>query len=163
MQVRLFSIPVSDDGQAVDELNRFLRGCRVLEVEKHFVPDGASSCWCLCVTYLEDGGPKRSAAREKRRVDYKEVLSEQHFAVFARLRQCRKQIAQEDGIPAFAVFTDAQLAEMAQLEDLTAQSMQSVKGVGTGKIERYGERFVAALRSGDETSEEGGQSVPENR
>ena len=142
MQIKVFTIPVHDDGGWNEELNRFLRSHRVLEVEREFVQDGSASCWCFCVRYLNVNAGTKGAS-QRRRVDYKDVLDEPTFATFAALRARRKQIAGEDGVPAFAVFTDEQLADMARLETLTAVTMRGVKGVAEGKIARYGDRLLA--------------------
>ena len=48
------------------------------------------------------------------KVDFKEVLSDPEFAVFARLRALRKERADAEGVPAYALFTNEQLAEMVQ-------------------------------------------------
>jgi hypothetical protein len=45
-------------------------------------------------------------------VDYKEVLNEADFAVFSRLRDLRKVIAEKEAVPAYAIFTNEQLAAM---------------------------------------------------
>lgn len=142
MQLKTFTIPIHDDGAAVDDLNRFLRSKRVLEVHREFVQHGSGSCWCFCVHYLEGAGPS-GPARPRRRIDYREVLDEPTFARFAALRARRKQIAEAEGIPAYAVFTDEQLADIARLDQLTPATMKQVKGVGEGKVERYAARLLA--------------------
>ena len=48
------------------------------------------------------------------KVDFKDVLSDPEFAVFARLRALRKEKADAEGVPAYALFTNDQLAEMVQ-------------------------------------------------
>ena len=109
MQIQFFTIPIHDDGAWAEELNRFLHSHRVLEVEREFVQAGGASCWCFCVRCL-DGNPAFKGGAERKRVDYKEILDAPTFAKFAALRARRKQIAADEGIPAFAVFTDEQLA-----------------------------------------------------
>ena len=141
MQMKLFTIPIPDDGGCGEELNRFLRSHRVLDVEREFVQAGGASCWCFCVRYLGSGLVVKGSTKRKR-IDYKEVLDDATFAKFAELRTRRKQISEADGIPAFAVFTDAQLAEMAGLEKLTSETMGRVKGVASGKVERYAARLL---------------------
>lgn len=125
-------------------MNRFLRGHQVLRVHREFLPGGSSSaCWCFCVEYEETanvGGGRFLA--DRKRVDYKEVLKEAAFAVFSRLRAARKQIAEEEGIPAYAVFTDEQLAGMTELGELNPASLQQVKAIGTGKVEKYAVRLL---------------------
>ena len=51
-----------------------------------------------------------SQTASKEKVDYKLVLSEADFSLFSRLREIRKQIAIADAVPAYAVFTDEELA-----------------------------------------------------
>ncbi len=52
MQLKLFIIPVRNLAAAEAEMNNFLRGHRVLAVEKEFVPDGVYSFWAFCVEHL---------------------------------------------------------------------------------------------------------------
>lgn len=150
MQIKVFSIPAFGDARAEDELNAFLRGQRVLDVTQELVSDGSGAYWAFCVRYLEYGageGRKGRGAR-KERIDYKEVLSEDAFRIFAALRNRRKQLAAEEGIPAFAILTDSELAELAKAgveNPLTEARMKSVEGIGEKKLERYGKQLLEAL------------------
>ncbi len=156
MQIRVFTVPVSDSGSMQDDLNRFLRGKRVLEVCQHFVADGPNSQWCFLVKYLE-GDVKAAADTAGRpiRIDYKDQLDPASFARFARLRAIRKTISEEDGIPAFAVFTDEQMAELAKQDLFSPETMKRVRGIGDGKTERYAARIQKLLEvRGDEANRE---------
>ncbi len=66
-------------------------------------------------------------------------------AVFERLRALRKRLADEQGVPAYVVFSDATLAAMAALKPTTAEALRKVSGVGPVKLARYGEAFLAVL------------------
>ncbi len=79
-------------------------------------------------------------------MDYKNVLSEEHFKVFSQLRAYRKQIAEQDAVPAYAVFTDAELALLAQSADLTEQSMLKIDGIGKKRVEKYGALLIELSR-----------------
>lgn len=139
MQIRTFTISVHDDGSQCEALNRFMRGHQVLQVHREFVGGGTSSAsWCFCVEYEEVfQGSGRSSRVPRRKVDYKEVLSEEAFAVFSRLRSARKKMAEKDDVPAYVIFTDEQLAGMTELDELSPQAMKKVKGVGAGKVENF--------------------------
>lgn len=141
MQIKLFTIPVSDSGSAADELNRFLRGNKILEVQSQLVSNENGACWCFCVRYLQRSVP---ATEGRKKTDYKQALDASTFQKFTKLREIRKRIAQEEAIPAFAVFTDEELAGLAKLEKITVQTMRSVKGIGEKKVERYGKFFINA-------------------
>ena len=68
-----------------------------------------------------------------------------------RLKALRSTIAREQKVPAYVVFPDRTLLEMAVRRPKTAYALGEIRGVGTMKIEKYGERFLNLLRSADET------------
>ena len=57
----------------------------------------------------------------------------------------RSAIAQETGKPAFVVFHDSTLLEMARLTPANLTEMSSVKGVGARKLADYGQRFLNVI------------------
>jgi len=117
MQVRLFTIPILGGELLTAELNVFLRTHKILQVESQLMQEGTSTFWCFCIKYIEDTRIKeRSMVTQK--VDYKSVLDEASFARFSKLREVHKKVAQEDAVPAYAVFTDEELAGLAKLESL---------------------------------------------
>jgi ATP-dependent DNA helicase RecQ len=65
--------------------------------------------------------------------------------LFERLRQLRKRIADEQGVPPYVVFTDTTLQEMAREQPTSRIAMLSVSGVGMKKFETYGEAFIEAI------------------
>jgi len=71
--------------------------------------------------------------------------------LLARLRDLRRTISREDQVPAYVVFTDRTLAEMAVRRPTSESAMGKIKGVGPAKIEKYGKRFLAVVQSFDET------------
>jgi superfamily II DNA helicase RecQ len=111
----------------------------VLQTEHHLVSNAQGSFWCFCIKYLDE----QAESRERQKVDYKQVLDEATFQRFSKLRETRKEIATKEVIPAYAVFTDEELAELAKLDVLTAATMRSVKGVGEKKVEKYGAYFFS--------------------
>ena len=138
MQVKIYSIPILGGEESTDELNQFLRSRKILRVDTRLVNHGQTAMWSFCITYLDQSAPER----EKKRVDYREKLDKASFRRFSKMREIRKRIAQEEAIPAYAVFSDAEMAGLAQIEELTIASMKNVKGVGEKKIQRYGEHFI---------------------
>jgi superfamily II DNA helicase RecQ len=87
----------------------------------------------------ERGKPSRAAGRA--------ALGDVAAARFERLRALRKQLADAEGVPAYVVFGDASLLEMAQEVPHTRRALLQITGVGRVKLERYGEAFLALLRS----------------
>ena len=153
MQIKLFTIPISDPGTGNEELNRFLRAHKILEVENHLISSERGAFWCFCVKYIESQW--QSQPGDKLKVDYKEELDEGTFKVFSKLREVRKQIAAEEAIPAYAVCTDQELASMAKLKILTKEGMLTIKGFGEKKAEKYGLRILQMYQKATE-DEKGG-------
>ena len=156
MQFKLFSIPVTGDAESEEELNRFLRSHRAVSVQKELV-NGHTACWCFCVEYLLNSPlPEGKGGGGRPRADYKEILSADDFALFARLRDARKQLAGTEAIPVYAVCTNEQLAEMAKGRAATLADLKKIDGFGDAKAEKFGEMFLAAIRETDGATHEAG-------
>ena len=69
-------------------------------------------------------------------------------ALFARLRELRRRLAAEQSVPAYVVFADRSLADMAARRPATPEEFLACHGVGAAKLERYGEEFLAAIAEG---------------
>jgi len=67
--------------------------------------------------------------------------------VFEHLRQIRAEIAREEGMPPYIVFSDATLEEMAAMKPTTEQAMKAISGVGAMKWDKYGKQFIQAIES----------------
>jgi ATP-dependent DNA helicase RecQ len=67
--------------------------------------------------------------------------------LFNALRELRLEIAREEKVPAFVIFSDATLVDMCQKHPLTLPEMLDVSGVGNVKLERYGEKFLHVLQN----------------
>ena len=65
--------------------------------------------------------------------------------LFEQLRMLRKQIADEQGIPPYVVFSDRTLHDMAATLPRTAEAMLTVSGVGEVKLQRYGQQFLRII------------------
>ena len=149
MQLRFFTIPIYGGGDTADELNRFLAGHRILSIDRQLAQDGANSAWAVCVSFESagQGRPQSDTGQGKQsKVDYREVLNEADFTVYARLRSLRKEIAEKEGLPAYALFTNEQLAEMVQRRVVTAVAMREIQGIGDARMEKYAESFLRQLR-----------------
>ncbi len=65
---------------------------------------------------------------------------------FEALRELRAEIAKEAGVPAYIVFSDATLKEMASSLPQDEESFLEINGVGLVKLERYGKQFMSKIR-----------------
>ena len=73
------------------------------------------------------------------------VMSEEANDLFEELRVLRRRLADERSVPAYVVFSDATLAEMARLQPTTQAQFLSISGVGAKKLETYGDDFLEVI------------------
>ena len=98
----------------------------------------------------EDGGPlTMRMLREDRPVPARKAVQAEldgpAAELFQRLRALRARIARMQGVPAYVVFTDKTLREMALTRPTDLRAFQAVSGVGASKAERYGRQFLAEI------------------
>jgi ATP-dependent DNA helicase RecQ len=67
--------------------------------------------------------------------------------LFGVLKQLRRVMAEEAGVPPYILFSDKSLHQMSGLFPQTPNAMLAINGVGQMKLERYGQPFLAAIQS----------------
>ena len=66
--------------------------------------------------------------------------------LFGALRKLRAQIAGQSKVPAFIIFSDATLRDMARRKPATRETLLEVKGVGEKKCKQYGQVILSAIK-----------------
>lgn len=74
------------------------------------------------------------------------LVDAEHAPLFQALRALRAELAKAEQVPAYVIFPDRTLAEMAVRRPRSRAALEEVRGVGPAKLEKYGERFLAAIR-----------------
>jgi len=162
------------DLQKLDAMQQYAytKGCRRGFVLRYFGdPAARTSCGgcdnCLGTRIdVEKGGApslsspgsrgkakarSRAPSRDVVTPDEAPVLSGADEALLARLRDLRRSISREEQVPAYVVFPDRTLAEIAVKRPTNANALGQIRGVGPVKLDKYGERFLDVVRSVDET------------
>ena len=88
--------------------------------------------------------PRRAAAAKARR-PAAEDLSAEAAEVFERLRAWRAAAAREQGVPAYVIFHDATLRQIAAGAPSTLDELAAVNGVGDNKLAKYGQQVLDTL------------------
>ena len=73
------------------------------------------------------------------------LLSNEQEALFEKLRQLRMEVAKEEKVPPYIVFSDKTLVHMCQVRPENKAQMLKVSGVGEFKYQKYGERFLEVI------------------
>jgi ATP-dependent DNA helicase RecQ len=66
--------------------------------------------------------------------------------LFDALRDLRRSLAQEAGVPPYVIFHDSTLREMAAMRPPSLAALGEIGGVGIRKLEAYGDAFLEAIR-----------------
>jgi ATP-dependent DNA helicase RecQ len=80
--------------------------------------------------------------RQKKEEEWAEVDQE----LFQLLRRKRAQLAQKQGVPAFVIFGDKSLRNMAMIKPITREAFATVYGVGDHKLRVYAEDFIQVIK-----------------
>jgi ATP-dependent DNA helicase RecQ len=83
--------------------------------------------------------PKRERRKRNGGVDYP------HDPLFEALRERRRDLAKEAGVPPYVIFHDSTLRELAEAKPRSLAAMAHISGVGAAKLERYGSAFLEVL------------------
>jgi ATP-dependent DNA helicase RecQ len=75
-------------------------------------------------------------------------LSPEDTAVFETLRAWRGSCAKEQGVPAYVVFHDATLRQIAAVAPATLAELSEINGVGEAKLAKYGQQILDVLATG---------------
>lgn len=143
MEIKVFSVNAHATESDLEDVNKFLRSHRILQVDRIFSAEGGY--WSLLVTYQEQGATASSGGSDvhrKQKVDYREVLSPEAYARFEYMRGIRGDLARKEGVAAFLIFSDRELAKIAELDEVTADALNSIQGIDDKKRQKYGEFFL---------------------
>jgi ATP-dependent DNA helicase RecQ len=93
--------------------------------------------------------PQRVAERKavrSSRVKQASVATPEAEGLFERLRRLRRELADKRDVPAYVIFSDAVLREMARVAPRTAAQLRAISGVGDKKLSEFGDAFLGEIR-----------------
>jgi len=139
---QLFRYPI-ESCTDLEELNAFLAGHPVVSCRQHLV-ESQGRAWLVFVveTASSTKTPRRSRAKAP---DLTELPPEER-TVYNRLRDLRKALANEGGIPAYSVFSNEQLVAIVKARPAAVSDLSVVPGLGSSRIEKFGTAVVEVCR-----------------
>lgn len=96
----------------------------------------------------QEKAPKETKEKKtkKKTISGAAELTEKEETLFEKLRELRTEIAREEKVPPYIVFSDKTLVHMCMIKPQNKEEMLNVSGVGTFKYDKYGERFIACIQ-----------------
>jgi ATP-dependent DNA helicase RecQ len=121
--------------------------CRHQSILQYFdeeiAPCGTSCDVCTGETI--EALTAKAPAVSKTKAARTHLLGDADPDLLARLKALRKRLADRDGVPAYIVFNDRTLIEMAQSQPRSESELLNISGVGAAKLARYGADFLAEI------------------
>ncbi len=91
-----------------------------------------------------------AVAKAERRPAVKALVSDEDAPLLSALKARRRALAEAARVPAYVIFPDRTLIEMAETRPETLDQMAAINGVGSKKLERYGAAFLAVITGASE-------------
>ncbi len=88
----------------------------------------------------------KTKAKKEKNIKGKDSLTAESARLFEKFRELRLQIAREEKMPPYIVFSDKTLIDMAVKAPLSKEQMMEISGVGENKYAKYGEQFIEVIR-----------------
>lgn len=145
MHLKLFSLPFDlATGRFDDaEVQAFLHGKVVLDVQDHFTVHAGRPLWVLRVLWAPGGEP---APGDRRSPDWRTTLTEPpHVSVFDAVRAWRNARAEAEGKPPFALLTNRQVADIAKASPGSLAALRGIQGIGEARVRDFGQELLAVI------------------
>ena len=132
-----------DDG----ELQEFLQHREALDVSEHFFVHERTPTWALLVSYRENEPPAGSVRARGPKPDPAAELSAEDRPLYEALRHWRNDRAKREGRPAYVLFTNRQMADIASRRPSSLPELEAIPGIGEGRTRDLGEEVLAMVRN----------------
>ena len=101
--------------------------------------------------------------RKEKRTAHATQLSAEDNQLWEALRQLRKQLADEQGVPPYVIFHDATLMEIVRFKPTSDDALLAINGVGASKLERYGKVFLTLIEDSQKPSVNAAENQSQER
>jgi ATP-dependent DNA helicase RecQ len=156
MRVKVVTLQYAPSLGGFDErpLADFVRDKEVLAVREHFFSVHDLPHLACLITYQESTVPAPPAKQERKpgakrgRGDLDALLAglaPEDRVLFGTLREWRSARARKDGVPPYVLFTNRELLAIVRAKPRTPNALQSLDGIGPGKVERHGKALLERL------------------
>ena len=92
-------------------------------------------------------GSAKASRRDRKTAVASAIASEADGTLLEALKALRTRLAQAQKVPAYVVFSDRTLIELATHRPASPAAMREIHGIGEAKLERYGTAFLDVVRS----------------
>ena len=142
MKLKIFTLRFSDEADGFDDgkVRTFLEDKEVVELMEHFFIRGKTPYLTLVVSYREIA-PEDRRGRGRGR-DPRDDLDPEEVRAYEALRTWRAAKARQEGIAAYMIATNKQLAAFVKRRAASKSDLDGVRGFGQARIDKHGEEIL---------------------
>lgn len=150
--LKLLTVKFEEETESFNDaiLANFLSDKKIMRWESNFFEKKGSHYWAVLLEYETLIPPVEkvsSKPEEKKEDNYKELLKEEDWPIFKRLREWRGEVSKKEGVPPYIIFTNMQLAKIAVTRPGSLNALQQIYGVGDIKKSKYGKQIIGIISS----------------
>ncbi len=162
LELTVLNFPHTDEaGFDFGPLDDFCQTHDVKGWVNHFYISGGQPHLAVILEYQIIISSGVRATQKHSRQDHRSSLAAKSRPFFDRLRDWRSLRARQDGVPVYVVFTNKELASIAENGPQTKTDLLAIEGIGKAKAEKYAEDVFAVLASMSETKTDERKEIPD--
>jgi superfamily II DNA helicase RecQ len=154
MHLKIFTIVFSTQTYTFQstQLEQFQSTHIIEDIQTHFFEVASLPCLLVLIRYLPidvaQSIPDFTGKSSKRRPNQTSIPLDGDSREFAELlKDWRRKRSASDGVPAYLVLTNRQVANIARLRPLNLKQLGEMEGIGASKLQKYGEEILAIIQT----------------
>ena len=141
LSVKIITVPFDAEKEVFQDeiLSHFLVNKRVRMLQPQFFQNQGRPYWTVFVEY-------ESVLSKAETLPAKEALNDTQQALFKKLREWRKDTADQNGVPVFILATNAQLEAIVHRMPTSLEAIRQIQGFGKKKVEQHGRDIISLVK-----------------
>lgn len=152
MLVKIFTLRFSEHIEGFDDehVRNFMINNNIISIREHFFQKGDVPYWSIMLVYepmMEHRAVRKEEHQGDKKDDYRSLISKENMPLFNLLREWRNERAIKDGVPPYVLFTNRQLAEIAEQSPDSINKLAGIEGIGKMKLKKYGREVLSVVHN----------------
>jgi ATP-dependent DNA helicase RecQ len=148
MLAKIFTLRFNELTDSFDDtpLQEFIKNKEILSMRDHFFLRHEVPYLAVIVSYnLQTVEQPKTDGKKERDESWRELLTPEDMPIFNAMRDWRNETSRRQGIAAYIICTNRQLAEIVHKRVSNKNQLSQIEGIGKAKISNYGDDIIAVM------------------